>query len=59
MKKFDVILIGAGAVGNAAAPRSPAAVSVYWYWKHRQILLRHIGRKHGVLHAGFNNIPAL
>lgn len=59
MKHFDVLIIGAGAVGNAIAreisKKSRASVGVLE--KEPDTAFGISGRNSGVLHAGFNNKP--
>jgi len=58
MKKFDVIIIGAGAVGNAAAREiACCGLSVLVLEAQADTCFGISGRNSGVLHAGFNNIP--
>ena len=59
MKQFDVLIIGAGAVGNAIAreisKQNRAVVGVLE--KEPDTAFGISGRNSGVLHAGFNNKP--
>ena len=59
MKRFDVIIIGAGAVGNAIAREISKnnIVSVGVLEKEPDTAFGISGRNSGVLHAGFNNKP--
>ncbi|MEL7656268.1 MAG: FAD-dependent oxidoreductase, partial [Bacillota bacterium] len=59
MKQFDVLIIGAGAVGNAIAREivKKNNVSVGVLEKEPDTAFGISGRNSGVLHAGFNNKP--
>ena len=59
MKDFDVIIIGAGAVGNAIAYKllKKNNISVCLLEKEPDLAFGTNGRNSGVLHAGFNNKP--
>jgi glycerol-3-phosphate dehydrogenase len=59
MKQFDVLIIGAGAVGNAVAREisKQNTVSVGVLEKEPDTAFGASGRNSGVLHAGFNNKP--
>jgi len=58
MKRFDILIIGAGAVGNAIAreiTKNNAAANVGILEKEPDTAFGISGRNSGVLHAGFNN----
>ena len=59
MKQFDVLIIGAGAVGNAIAREisKQNKVTVGLLEKEPDTAFGISGRNSGVLHAGFNNKP--
>lgn len=59
MKQFDVLIIGAGAVGNAIAREisKKNTVTVGVLEKEPDTAFGISGRNSGVLHAGFNNKP--
>lgn len=59
MKQFDVLIIGAGAVGNAIAREISKLnrVTVGLLEKEPDTAFGISGRNSGVLHAGFNNRP--
>jgi len=59
MKQFDVLIIGAGAVGNAIAREisKQNRVTVAVLEKEPDTAFGISGRNSGVLHAGFNNKP--
>lgn len=65
MKRFDVLIIGAGAVGNAIAREiskkktigSEDNLTVAVLEKEPDVAFGISGRNSGVLHAGFNNKP--
>ena len=59
MKQFDVLIIGAGAVGNAVAREilKMNGVTVGVLEKEPDTAFGTSGRNSGVLHAGFNNKP--
>lgn len=59
MKQFDVLIIGAGAVGNAVAGEISKlnTVTVGVLEKEPDTAFGTSGRNSGVLHAGFNNRP--
>lgn len=59
MKQFDVLVIGAGAVGNAIAREisKQNKVTVGVLEKEPDTAFGISGRNSGVLHAGFNNKP--
>lgn len=59
MKRYDVLIIGAGAVGNAIAREISKidTVSVGVLEKEPDTAFGISGRNSGVLHAGFNNRP--
>lgn len=59
MKQFDVLIIGAGAVGNAIAREilKENSVTVGVLEKEPDTAFGISGRNSGVLHAGFNNKP--
>jgi len=59
MKEYDVLIIGAGAVGNAVAGEilKRNAVTVGVLEKEPDTAFGTSGRNSGVLHAGFNNKP--
>ncbi len=59
MKQFDVLIIGAGAVGNAIAREisKQNRVTVGMLEKEPDTAFGVSGRNSGVLHAGFNNKP--
>ena len=59
MRQFDVLIIGAGAVGNAIAREilKKNKVSVGVLEKEPDTAFGISGRNSGVLHAGFNNKP--
>jgi len=59
MKQFDVLIIGAGAVGNAIAREisKQNKVTVGVLEKEPDTAFGISGRNSGVLHAGFNNKP--
>ncbi len=59
MKQFDVLIIGAGAVGNAVAREisKKNTVTVGVLEKEPDTAFGISGRNSGVLHAGFNNRP--
>jgi len=59
MKRFDVLIIGAGAVGNAVAREisKMSGVTAGVLEKEPDTAFGASGRNSGVLHAGFNNKP--
>jgi glycerol-3-phosphate dehydrogenase len=59
MKRFDVLIVGAGAVGNAIAREISKQnhVTVGVLEKEPDTAFGVSGRNSGVLHAGFNNKP--
>lgn len=59
MRQFDVLIIGAGAVGNAIAREISKnnRISVAVLEKEPDTAFGISGRNSGVLHAGFNNKP--
>lgn len=59
MKRFDVLVIGSGAVGNAIAREisKKSNVSIGVLEKEPDTAFGISGRNSGVLHAGFNNKP--
>lgn len=59
MKRFDVLIIGAGAVGNAVAREisKNRKITVGILEKEPDTGFGISGRNSGVLHAGFNNVP--
>ena len=59
MKQYDILIIGAGAVGSAVARelRKNGQQSVGVLEKEPDVAFGISGRNSGVLHAGFNNRP--
>lgn len=58
MKEYDVIIIGAGAVGSAIAYRLSAnGLKVCVFEKNPDVCFETSARNSGVVHAGFNNPP--
>lgn len=58
MKFYDIVIIGAGAVGNAIARElSKYELNICVLEKELDVAFGTSGRNSGVLHAGFNNKP--